>query len=136
MGFLRVTGPGAGDAGVMSERITALETEEEAPPEGLEKLQRAHVPVGLRGAQLCNHLPLWCCRRASVKPQKKLQAWAQDDAYFGTGSLRDVKFLLDITFVTDVNTIIYLSEYFFHFSKVPVHNYSHKLSPICYLLSY
>lgn len=111
--FCRVTGPGASDAGVTSERVTALEMEKETPPAGLGKLQRANVPAALRGTQLCSHLTLWSCQRASVKSQTNCRPGHR--VYFGTGCLRDGKSLLEISFVTDANTVIYRCEYFFHF---------------------
>lgn len=91
------------------------ETEEETPPASLAKLQRAHVPAALRGTQLCSHLAIWSCQRASVKSQKRVEAWAQGDMYFGAGCLRDVKSLLEISFVNYANTVIYLRAFFFHF---------------------
>jgi len=61
-----MTEPGATDAGVAGERVTALEMEEAAPPAALERVQRAHEQLpeelGSAGSPHSLELPKDTCK--------------------------------------------------------------------------
>lgn len=135
--FCRVTGPGASDAGVISERVTALRQKRKHHQQvwksyrGHMSLQDSEEPssaVTLLSGAVKGHQ--WNHKRNCT-------AGLHTDWYVFWDRLSERPEILARDFFCHWCKYSHLPLwilFFFHFWKVPVQNYGHKLSPMSYFL--